>query len=170
MAGSHRGTEWNAEIPFGGLEFLLETGGIGAARIGMRLVLDSCRLGLRATFALVEVAAVRRHEAIIVLGMLKISFGGYSIARRRSFPCERQVFFHDLPCSATDPCSRAIVSVDLGPRVPANAVITAAVRSLRISALSHSIQPQARPFPRSTFQIADGDSAPRLEFAIDVAG
>jgi hypothetical protein len=76
-------------VPFGGLEFLFETGGIVAARIGMRPVFDTSQLGLCAMFPLAEVAAVRRYQTKIMLGMLKISFGCYSITRRRRFPCER---------------------------------------------------------------------------------
>jgi hypothetical protein len=38
-----------------------------------------------------------------MLGMLKVSLGGYAIARRRRFLCEREVFFHDLPRIAISP-------------------------------------------------------------------
>jgi hypothetical protein len=73
-----------------------------------------------------------------MLGMLKISFGGYSIARRRRFPRERQVSFHDLPRIASAP-HRATVSVGLVSRITANVAITAPVCSLRIWALPCTI-------------------------------
>ncbi len=77
------------EVPFGGLELLLDTGGIVATQIGMRLAFETSRLGLRAIFPLTGVAAARRHHTIIMIGMLKISFGGYAITRCRRVPCER---------------------------------------------------------------------------------
>ena len=75
-------------MPFGGPEFLVEAGGTVSGQIGLRPVFDIGRLGLRAMFPLAILAAIRRHQAKIMLGMLKISFGGYSIARRRRIPCE----------------------------------------------------------------------------------
>jgi hypothetical protein len=53
-------------------------------------------------FRLAKVTPVRRYHTIIMLGVLKVSFGGYSIARRRRFPRKREVFFHHLLCIATD--------------------------------------------------------------------
>ncbi len=75
-------------MPFGGLELLFETGGIVTTQIGMRLAFETSRLGRCAIFPLVEVAVVCRHDTIIMLGVLKISFGGYAIAGRRRVPCE----------------------------------------------------------------------------------
>ncbi len=54
----------------------------------MRLAFETSRLGLCEIFPLTGVAVVRRHLTKIMLGMLKISFGGYSIARRRRIPRE----------------------------------------------------------------------------------
>ena len=71
-----------------GLEFFLDTGGLIATQIGMRLAFETSRLGLRAIFPLTGVATVRRHHTIIMIGMLKISFGGYAITRRCRLPCE----------------------------------------------------------------------------------
>ncbi len=90
-------------------------------------------------FLLIGVAAVPRHQTIIMFGMLKIPLGGYAIARRRRFLGERKVSFHDLPCIAVDPLSLATVSVGLEPRLPASAAIPAPLRSLRIGSLSHDI-------------------------------
>ncbi len=53
------------------------------------MAFETSRLWLRAIFALAGVAAVRRHHTIIMLGMLKISFGGYAITRCRRIPCKR---------------------------------------------------------------------------------
>ncbi len=48
----------------------------------MWLAFETSPMGLRVMIPLIEVAAVCRHHTIIMLGMLKISFGGYSIACR----------------------------------------------------------------------------------------
>ena len=96
-------------------------------------------------FLLIGVAAVPRHQTKIMLGMLKIPFGGYAIARRRRFLGERKVSFHDLPCIAVAPLSLATVSVGLEPRLPASAAIPAPLRSLRIGALSYNIHAQTHP-------------------------
>ncbi len=71
-----------------GLEFFLDTGGLLATQVGLRLLFDISRLGRIAMLPLAEVSAVGRHHTIIMFGMLKISFGSYSIAGRRRFLCE----------------------------------------------------------------------------------
>ena len=96
-------------------------------------------------FLLIGVAAVPRHQTIIMFGMLKIPLGGYAIARRSRFLGERKVSFHDLPCIAVDPLSLATVSVGLEPRLPASAAIPAPLRSLRIGVLSRDVQAQTHP-------------------------
>ena len=143
-------------------------GRLVSGRVWTRPVFDMGRLGLRAMFALVGVVAVRRHHAKIVLGVLKIPFGGDAISRGRCVPCQRKVFFHDLACIATD--RRAIVPASLVPRVPANTAIAAPLRSLRIGTLSHSIRVQTRAFPRSTVQTAESDHGRLPEHADAVTG
>jgi len=96
-------------------------------------------------FLLIGVAAVPRHQTIIMFGMLKIPLCGYAIARRRRFLGERKVSFHDLPCIAVYPCSLTIASVGLEPRFPASAAIPAPLRSLRIGALSYNIHARTHP-------------------------
>ncbi len=48
----------------------------------MRLDFESSPLGLCVMILLASIAAVCRHLTKIMLGVLKISFGGYSIACR----------------------------------------------------------------------------------------
>ncbi len=90
-------------------------------------------------FLLIGVAAVPRHQTIIMFGMLKISLGSYAITRRRRFLSEGEVSFHGLPRIAVDPYTWTIASVGLEPRFPASAAIPAPLRSLRIGSLSHDI-------------------------------
>ncbi len=162
------------EIPVSVPEILLSTGWLVCGQVRLWLVFDIGRLGLRALFALVVVVvvvvvlAIRRHDAKIVLGVLKISFGGYTISRNRSVPCEGKVFVHDLACIAAG--RRAIVSASLGPMVSIVAAIAAPLRSLRIGTLSHSIRVQTHPFLGSTIQTANSDHERLPELADAVTG
>ena len=141
---------------------------LGVGLVSLREALDlSSPIG-RAMFALVGVAAVRRHHAKIMLGVLKIPFRDNAIPQSGCFPCERKIFFHDLAGIATD--RRAIIPASLVPGVPARTAIAAPLRALRIGTLSHSVRVQTHPFLRSTLLTADCDHGQLPAFADAVTG
>ena len=80
------------------------------------------------------------HDAVVVLGVLKVGFRRHPVPGRLGVACQGQVFFIDLPGVASYPTVRPVAVEGMGPGRPATMLLaicpTARPTSI-IGTLSH---------------------------------